>query len=119
MNDDLDDLDRALFALPLETPPAGMRAAILRATVDAPSPGYAFDPLEIALIGSVFAVAVWLLLALATNPSLAGSAIADLRALARAFADPATILWVAAGGSVAAWFWFENGLLGGSLLRRS
>ena len=31
--DEHDDLDRALFALPLEEPPAGLRASILRATV--------------------------------------------------------------------------------------
>ena len=33
MNDDFDELDRALFALPLEAPPPGLRQSILNATV--------------------------------------------------------------------------------------
>ncbi len=119
MTDDFDDLDRALFALPLEMPPAGMRAAILRATAEAPLPVFAFGSFEIALIGSVFAVAVWMLLAFVMHPSLAAALNAQIVALTHAFADPATILWLAAGGSVAAWFSFGNGLLGGSLPRRS
>ncbi len=103
MNDDFDDLDRALFALPLETPPAGLREAILRATTIAPSAAHVFGRFEIALLGSIFAVAVWLVLALATDPVFARTVNSQLFALARVFADPATLLWLATGGSIAAW----------------
>ena len=36
MNGDYDDLDRALMALPLEEPPAGLRESILASTIYAP-----------------------------------------------------------------------------------
>ncbi len=106
MNDDFDELDHALFALPLEPPPAGLRESILRATVYAPLPAFAFRGVEIALIGCVFAVGAWLLLALVTDAGLAATLHAQLLAVARVFADPSTLLWLAAGGSIVTWFSF-------------
>ena len=63
MNDDFDELDRALFALPLETPPPGLRESILNATVYAQARA-ALEPVarpwEAWLAGGALAVAVWL-----------------------------------------------------------
>ncbi len=64
MNDDFDELDRALFALPLETPPPGLRAAILLSTIGAQRRACAhlapFATWEILALGTAIAVAVWL-----------------------------------------------------------
>lgn len=108
MNDDFDDLDRALFALPLDVPPQGMREAILRSTVYAPAPTYALVTWEVALIGSVFAVAVWLVLFLFGDPARASFITAKLFEVARTLADPATLVWLATGASVAASFTLGN-----------
>lgn len=119
MNDDFDDLDRALFALPLEVPPDGLRAAILQTTSHAAIPSFALGRLDIALIGSVAAIAVWLLLALVTQPALGNTIALQLLAVTRAFAAPSTILWLAAGGAVVAWFSFGNVVVGSGRFERS
>ena len=104
MNDDYDELDRALFALPLATPPAGMREAILRATSLAPATSIALGRYEIVAIGSVLAVVAWMLLALLGDPSRASAFNAQIFAVVRALADPATLLWLATGASITACF---------------
>jgi hypothetical protein len=53
-----DDLDRLLFAMPLEEPPADLRASILRATIYRPA--FALKPWELWMCGSIAALAVWL-----------------------------------------------------------
>ncbi len=105
MNDDFDELDRALFALPLETPPPGMRAAILHSTVDAHRTARhaPFATWEVLALGTAIAVAVWLVLLIVWNKASAVAVTADAVTVGRAFADPTILLWLAAGGAVAAW----------------
>ncbi len=104
MNDELDDLDRALFALPLAEPPPDLRQAILRATtLGAHVPSVALRTWETALVGGILAIAAWLLMALVHDPgglAALGDAAADL---ARRAADPAYLVWLATGTSVAIW----------------
>ncbi len=104
MNDDFDDLDRALFALPLAEPPPDLRQAILRATtLHVAGPSLALRTWETALVGGVLAIAAWLLIALVHDPrgmTALGEASADL---ARHVADPAYLIWLAAGTGVATW----------------
>jgi hypothetical protein len=60
MKDRYDDLDRAIFSLPLEEPPGDLRAAILASTVEGRP--RAVRTWEAWLLGIVSAVAVWLAL---------------------------------------------------------
>jgi len=97
MNHD-DDLDRALMALPLEEPPAGLRDAILRATVYAPPvASLALRGWEIVLVGTLLAVGAWLAFALAQDQLLSARVTAGLQSLVAALADPTTLGWLAAG----------------------
>jgi hypothetical protein len=92
MDDSHDALERALFALPLEEPPAGLRASILMATAYRPAP--AFSVWELALLGALGAIAIWLFFqTLSTIGSVA----------ARALSNAATLAWLAAGGATALW----------------
>ncbi len=104
MKYDSDDiLDRALFALPLEEPPADLRASILTATVYRPAP--LFKPWEIVLLGAVAAVATWLVALVV----LGGGTlfVHSLEAIGSASEDlllnHSTLAWIAAGGAVAIW----------------
>jgi hypothetical protein len=106
MNDkwlDDDALDRALFALELEEPPADLRASILSATAYRPAP--AFAVWDFVLLGTLAAVAVWLI---AWIVSGAGSdSLHDLTAFGnfavRSLSNGTTLLWLAAGGATAIW----------------
>jgi hypothetical protein len=99
-----DELDRALFALPLEEPPAGMHQRIMAATVYRAAP--AFRQWELWLLG--FAVALVCLSTLflfASSPN-AGSRLVDvtvptLRALG--LFSRATYVWLAIGLSSVWW----------------
>ena len=95
------DLDRALFALELEEPPANLRAAILARTVYRQP--IAVKPWEIWTIGAIAALVVWLVV-LAAQGSLgferASSTLADAIAV---FARPEVLFWTALGASVAFW----------------
>lgn len=104
MKYDSDDaLDRALFGLPLEEPPADLRASILTATVYRPAP--LFKPWETALLGAVAAVAVWLVALVVLGGGTLfvhsleaiGSTSEDL------LSNYTTLAWIAAGGAVAIW----------------
>jgi len=108
MNDEFDDLDRALFALPLEAPPPGLRESILRATIYAPAAEPAFRTWEIAAIGAALAVAVWLGILLATDRAFGAALTAGALALGRAFSDPATLTWLSVGGGIAIWLTIVN-----------
>jgi hypothetical protein len=103
MNDEFDDLDRALFALPLETPPPGLRQSILRATIEAPVPEPPFTTFEIAAIGAALAIAVWLVIEVATNRAFSTGLAANAIALGRAFANPAFLVWLTVGAGIALW----------------
>jgi len=99
MNDDMDDLDRALFALPLATPPDGLRAAILGATVFAPA--RVTVPIarawEMWVGGIALAVAAWLCVALVAYKGFAAEFNANIDQTVRAFGEPSTIVWFAGG----------------------
>jgi hypothetical protein len=108
MNDEFDDLDRALFALPLEAPPAGLRESILRATIYAPAAEPAFKTWEIAAIGAALAVAVWLSIIVVTDRAFGLALTAGALALGHAFSDPATLTWLSVGGGIAIWLTIAN-----------
>jgi hypothetical protein len=104
MQDDdrtLDALDRALFALSLEEPPADLRSSILLATAYRPVSPFPFW--EIAAAGAAGAVAVWLVVLLVMG---GGSLFTHtLEAIATtasgAITNVATALWVAVGAATA------------------
>jgi hypothetical protein len=100
-----DELDRALFALPLEEPPADLRARILTATIARPR--VAAHAWEVWVVGTLIAFVVWLSFMVATSvPDLGG-------AMSRAISQAATgitssisisaLMWVALGASFALW----------------
>ena len=122
MNDDFDEIDRALFAMPLQEPPPGMREAILRATVGATvnMPLVRTLPLgtwEIAGVGVALALAVWFVLALIGNPTLAAGLTSNAIEAGRALVEPMTLLWFAAGGAVVAWITVGSAIAESRLLR--
>lgn len=104
MNDFSDeDLERALFALDLEEPPADLRGSILAATVyRAP---VIFKQWELVLLGAGVAVLAWVAFAIVTGglPSLAGNLQAGLQTVGSALSNMLTLSWIAAGGAVAVW----------------
>lgn len=99
----MDDLERAILELPLAEPPAGMRASILMATAYRPAPAFSFA--ELAVIGALGAVALWLVVLLVLGGgTLFVHTLATIGSfLSRAFSSPATLAWLAAGGATAFW----------------
>jgi len=104
MNDQFDELDRAIFALPLATPPAGLRGAILRATVHAPRlPSVVpFSRVEIVGIGFALALAAWLLVAAIVDYRFTAAITEDAHSLVRLLIDPNTLAWTMLGAGIAA-----------------
>ena len=98
--EDFDELDRALFALPLATPPADLRASILRATIYA-EPAVAFAKSEIVVIGAAIALAVWFAAYTLSNPGFGSYVGTQIVALLHALAEGQTLTWLAAGAAVA------------------
>jgi hypothetical protein len=98
-----DELERALFALPLEEPPADLRASILAATIyRAPLPVKAW---EVWALGALCAVLTWLLLLIARGgaaPTLAALSTYIDQAVT-VFMQPQTLFWIALGGGAALW----------------
>jgi hypothetical protein len=109
MNMDDNELERALFALPLEEPPAGMRASILLATAYRPAPAFSF--VELAAIGAIGAVALWLvvLLVLGGGTLFVQTLEAIGSVASRAFSNTTTLAWLAAGGATALWLTLFTG----------
>jgi hypothetical protein len=104
MKYDSDDaLDRALFALPLEEPPEGLRASILTATVYRPVP--AFAAWEIAAIGIVAALGIWfaMMIALGGGSLFAHTLDTIGQTVTRAFSNVANLEWTGAGIATAVW----------------
>ena len=101
--DDSDALERAIFGLPLEEPPAGLRASILLATAYRPRP--AFSVVELAVLGALGATGVWLLVLLALGGgTLFVQTLETIGAfLSRTLSNPTTVAWLAAGGATALW----------------
>jgi hypothetical protein len=102
MNGEFDDLDRALRALPLEEPPAGLRDSILAATIYAPSvPALAMRFWEVTGVGVWLALAAWLGLAVISNHAAASQFAAFGSRVASVLSDTLTLEWLAAGMSLA------------------
>jgi hypothetical protein len=102
-HDEFDDLDRALAALPLEEPPAGLHARIMAATVYRTAP--AFRAWEIWLMGTFLALGAWLIWLVASAPH-AGERFADAitnAATTSGLTSDYTLLWLAVGVSTAWW----------------
>jgi hypothetical protein len=105
----MDDLERAICELPLEEAPEGLRASILLATAYRPGPAFTFG--ELAIAGTLAAVALWLIVLLvAGGGSLFVQTLATIGSvLARAFSNAAVLAWLAAGGATALWLTLFTG----------
>jgi hypothetical protein len=101
MNDGLDERDRALFAMPLEEPPPGLRGAVLAATVYAPVAAPLFRSWEVALIGGLSALAVPLVPAVANDRRSGTQLASGTSSLLSAGLEPVAPAWLAAGISTA------------------
>jgi hypothetical protein len=110
MNDDMDDLDRALFALPLATPPDGLRAALFDATVfAAPRAVVAVaKPWELWAVGAALAVAAWLCAMLVAYKGFAAAFTTQIDLAIRAFTEPTTLAWLSAGLLLSALYWYVS-----------
>jgi hypothetical protein len=102
LHDD-DDLDRALAALPLAEPPAGFHARVMAATVYRPEP--VVRGWEVWAIGTLVAVAAWLIWLVSSAPHaterIAGALISAVETAG--LTSPTTVLWLAVGASAAWW----------------
>ncbi len=98
---DDDALDRALFALPLATPPGDLRAAILRATIDAPEFAPVMSTRDILLMGVAAAIGVWLLMFMLGDHRNAEAFARNAYSLTQLFGNLQTLSWLAAGTAVA------------------
>ena len=109
MNMDDNELERAIFALPLEEPPPGLRRSILLATAYRPAPAFSF--LELAALGAIGAVALWLvvLLVLGGGTLFVHTLAAIGGAASRIFSNGTTLAWLAAGGATALWLTLFTG----------
>lgn len=98
-----EDLERALFSLELEEPPATLRGSILAATCYR-TPAV-LKPWETVAVGVALAVIAWIAWSLVVGglPALAGQLQFALDVLGRSLSDGATLAWIAVGGSVAVW----------------
>jgi predicted aminopeptidase len=108
MNDDFDELDRALFALPLEEPPADLRRSILAATVYAPPETPLLRTWEAVFVGAVLALAAWLVLAAVADAHAVTHLADGAAAIVRGISAPATLAWLGAGLSTALWLSLVN-----------
>ncbi len=97
------DLDRALFALPLEEAPHNLRATILAATAYRPAPPFALW--EAWTFGTLTAIIGWLCISIATGGAEhLVSTVESLSAAVYQFvAQPSTFIWMAIGVGVALW----------------
>jgi hypothetical protein len=102
MYHDDDELDRALFALPLEPLPDGLRASILAAVSVVPVP--ILTGWEIGGIGAILALATWLTILVLTGGSSIGASIGLAGGeMARVASNWTTLAWLAVGVSTALW----------------
>jgi hypothetical protein len=100
-----DELERALFALPLEEPPVDLRDRILAVTISRPR--LTFRAWEIWLVGTLFAFVVWLTFMVGTSVPDIGGAISRAVSLGvDRFAEALsvnTLMWMALGISFVVW----------------
>jgi hypothetical protein len=106
---DDNELERAILALPLEEPPAGLRTSILLATAYRPAPAFSF--LELAVLGALGAVALWLVVLLVLGGgTLFVQTLAAIGSVAsRLLSNATTLAWLAAGGATALWLTLFTG----------
>lgn len=111
---EFDALDRALFALPLEEPPADMRASILHATVYRQH--HAFPWWESVTFGALGAVGIWLLVAIVLGGgSLFVHTLAAITStVIVTLSHGANAMWLAAGAATAVWLSLFTGFQPGS-----
>lgn len=99
-----DELDRALFALPLEEPPQDLRASILAATIYRQPATAIVKPWEAWALGALCAVLTWLLLLVTRGHSpVIGSIATYVDEAVLLFSQPQTLFWIAVGGGAALW----------------
>ncbi|HEV3152660.1 MAG TPA: hypothetical protein VGZ02_02535 [Candidatus Baltobacteraceae bacterium] len=98
-----EELERALFSLELEEPPADLRTSILSATIYRPV--VPVNQWETWAVGAVCALLTWVAVIL-----LRGEGAATLNAFnthageaIAAFATPQMLFWAAAGGGLVLW----------------
>jgi hypothetical protein len=98
-----EELEQALFTLPLEEPPTDLRASILAATIYRTP--FTVKPWEVWLFGALLALLTWALVLVVTGgamPTIATVSSYVSQALA-VFATPQTLFWIAVGGAAALW----------------
>lgn len=103
-------LERLILDLPLEEPPEGLRASILLATAyHRPAPAFSFA--DLAALGAVGAVALWMIVLLVLGGgSLFVQTLATIGSgLSRAFSNAGVLAWLAAGGATALWLTLFTG----------
>ena len=95
--------------LPLEEPPEGLRASILLATAYRPAP--AFSVAELALLGSLVGLGVWLisLVVLGGGPLFVHTLQTIGSTLSHTLSNGAILAWLAAGGATALWLTVFSG----------
>jgi hypothetical protein len=106
----MDELERAIMELPLEEPPDGLRASILLATAyHRPAP--AFSIYDFAGIGTLGAIALWLIVLLVSGGgALFVETLATISSVVlRSFSNVAFLSWLAAGGATALWLTLFTG----------
>jgi hypothetical protein len=98
-----EDLERALFSLDLEVPPADLRGRILAGTVYRTP--VIFKQWELVLLGAGLAVVAWMAFAIVTGglPAIAGNIQDGVQTLGQALGNTVTLSWIAAGGAIAVW----------------
>jgi hypothetical protein len=103
MYDSDDELERALFALPMEEPPSDLRGAILTATAYRPAPP--FKMWEAVTIGAISAVTVWLVILVAMGGgSLAIDTLSTIgTAIVNVVTNTYALAWLGAGAATALW----------------
>jgi len=99
-----DQIERALFALPLEEPPADLHARILAATIHRPR--LMFRAWEVWVIGTLVAVMVWLGYLVFSLPQASDRLARALAASLDQFGlqlGSGLALWILLGISTAVW----------------
>ena len=102
--DNDEELDRALFALPLEEPPATLRASILSETIYRQP--VAVKPWEVWILGVIAALIIWLCV-LVFRGEAGQTLVAAENAVHSGLitlAQPSVLVWIAVGGAAAMWF---------------
>ncbi len=105
----MDELERAILELPLEEPPDGLRASILLATAYRPAPAFSFA--ELATLGALGAVGLWLVVQLVLGGgSLFVETLGTIgSAVSHFLSNGAVLAWLAAGGATALWLTLFTG----------